>query len=175
MTETQCDRSATHIPVLLACLERVRGPILEFGTGWYSTPLIHAFSVRGRLAVSVESNRRWHRRMLDLVNHRNRVGQRHQLVHVTDYGEVDLSARRWGVVFVDHAPWGRRCVELERLAKCRVDVVVLHDSQYMPKYDQLLSGWKHRFDDGSAPTTSVVSNSHSLEWLHNSTARLAGV
>ena len=30
---------ATHMPVLLACLEHTSGPVLELGSGWFSTPV----------------------------------------------------------------------------------------------------------------------------------------
>lgn len=34
---------ATHIPALLACLECTSGPVLELGSGWFSTPIVSAF------------------------------------------------------------------------------------------------------------------------------------
>ena len=33
---------ATHIPALLACLEHTSGPVLELGSGWFSTPIVSA-------------------------------------------------------------------------------------------------------------------------------------
>ncbi len=50
---------ATHIPVLLACLRHTTGPILEFGSGWFSTPIINAFAV-GRFARTIEADAKWH-------------------------------------------------------------------------------------------------------------------
>ena len=35
---------ATHMPVLLACLEHTSGPVLELGSGWFSTPIVSAFA-----------------------------------------------------------------------------------------------------------------------------------
>ena len=45
---------ATHMPLLLACLRRTSGPVLELGSGWFSTPLIAALAT-DRLVRTVET------------------------------------------------------------------------------------------------------------------------
>ena len=48
---------ATHIPALLACLEHTSGPVLELGSGWFSTPIVSAFAT-DRLVRTIETNPR---------------------------------------------------------------------------------------------------------------------
>ncbi len=50
---------ATHMPALLACLEHTSGPVLELGSGWFSTPIVSAFAT-DRLVRTIETNPEWY-------------------------------------------------------------------------------------------------------------------
>lgn len=155
---------ATHIPVLLAWLRHTSGPILEFGSGWFSTPVINAFAV-GRLARTVEADPKWHPVVAPVCTHQPVTRHDHQLVFVADYDQAPVDDHFWSVVLIDHEP-PRRGVDVERLrGKCQL--LIGHDSQhdvygYGPAFDH----FKYRFtSDRPVPWTTVVSDTDPLDWL----------
>lgn len=114
------DAYATHIEVLAAAVLRTTGPILELGTGEYSTPLLRV--LRGdRPLLSLESDAEW------LERFRSMECQGHAIRLVTDWDAVDV-AQYWGLVVLDHAPAHRRIIEGRRVAAW-ADIVVVHDTE----------------------------------------------
>ena len=156
---------ATHIPVLLACLRRTTGPVLELGSGWYSTPLLSAFAT-DRLVRTVESNPDWYERISQIVTHQPITNHRHQVLFVPEYDEAPLDDQDWDIVLLDHEPPPRRGVDAERLRdRCRL--MIGHDSQHPAYgYGPVFETFKHRFTySRTGPWTTVVSNTDPLDWL----------
>ncbi len=58
---------ATHMPLLLACLRHTTGPVLELGSGWFSTPLLAAFAT-DRLVRTIETNPQWYDRVSQICH-----------------------------------------------------------------------------------------------------------
>ena len=77
---------ATHMPSLLACLRHMSGPVLELGSGWYSTPVLSAFAT-DRLVSTVESNREWHDLVSRICTYQPITPHRHQIVYVPDFDD----------------------------------------------------------------------------------------
>lgn len=162
------DPCLTHIPILAKCVHVFGGNVLEFGTGMGSSPLLCSL-VNGHLC-SFESNESWFNMMKSGVHGKNLWSKpNHNLHFVPDqnwdfvYSTVDWNIP-WTIAFVDHAPGGRRVVDILKL-KNIVDVILYHDSEE-PSY-----GWKtldghfnsvYEFDVYSVRTT-VVSNKHDLQ------------
>src|SRR4051794_4790555 len=96
---------ATHVPVLLACLRRTTGPILEFGSGWFSTPIIAAFAI-DRLARTVEVDPHWFS-VVSSVCTQQPTAHRHQIVFAPDYQHAPIDDHDWSVVLIDHRPADR--------------------------------------------------------------------
>jgi hypothetical protein len=118
------DIYATHAPLLALALSRTVGPVLELGTGYGSTPLIHALT-RGRFVLSLDSDKAWLEKF-----HRLAV-PRHQFRHVSDWPScrmIEDEVDRWSVALVDCAPGEARTPLIARLAD-RCDIVVAHDSE----------------------------------------------
>jgi len=148
-------------------LKRTSGPILELGSGWFSTPLIAAFSA-GRYVRTIESDAGWLRVVaLPCVARRFAEGK-HDVVYVKDFADAPVEDKHWSVVLVDHEPPPRRGVDLARLAD-RADLLVAHDSQheaygYWPVFER----FKYRYDyTRLLPWTTVVSNVDPLDWLED--------
>lgn len=58
------DAYASHLPLLAYAAAFTSGPILELGTGDYSTPLLHQWARHnGRPVISVENDAAWFNRM----------------------------------------------------------------------------------------------------------------
>ncbi len=132
----------THIPVLLACLHRSTGPILELGGGWYSTPLINAFS-HGRLARTIESNPEWFTKISSIGPCHPDTMKSHQFVLAPDYDLAPLEDQQWAVAFIDHAPAERRIKDIERL-RSHSTLIIAHDTEDDAyNYHPLLSSFRY--------------------------------
>ena len=156
---------ATHMPVLLACLRRTTGPVLELGSGWFSTPLVAAFAT-DRLVRTVETNHEWYDRISRVCTYQPITRHRHQIVFVPDYNDAPIDDQEWSVVLLDHEPPPRRGVDALRL-RARCQLMIGHDSEhpdygYGPAFDT----FKYRFTFSSVfPWTTVVSDTDPLDWI----------
>jgi hypothetical protein len=165
---------ATHIPLLLACLQRTSGPVLELGCGWFSTPLLSAFAT-DRLVRTVETDRQWHAEISKICTLQPCTRHRHQIVFVPDYDEAPLEDQQWAIVLLDHEPPSRRGVDALRLRN-RCQLMIGHDSQhpdygYAPVFDT----FRYRFTHSSLfPWTTVVSDTDPLDWLEDALTPLWG-
>jgi len=151
----------THLPMLMGCVVKAGGPVLEMGCGYYSTPMLHYLcSAMGLDLTSADTSLEWLARFQSLSR------DWHSFVHVEDWAKCSLFDGRWGVVLMDHGNARRRPRDTRRLAG-KADMIVCHDSDNTKmEYDEVLSEFKYRFDFKLfRPWTTVVSNHHDLEWL----------
>jgi len=156
----------THEPLLAAAVAVAeRGPVLELGAGYASTPLLHTLcAAQGRRLLTVDSNPEWIERFASLRS------DSHHLVTLDDWSKLANLARTfaggdgvqtWAVVFVDHAPAERRIVDISYFAH-RAEFLVVHDTEHpLYGYGQVLATFPHRVDyRRMVPWTSVVSHVH---------------
>lgn len=166
------NRFATHIPTLLACLQHTDGPVLELGSGWFSTPVLSAFAT-DRLIRTVESDRDWHARVSRICTYQPITQHRHQIVCVPDYDDAPIDDHDWAIVLLDHEPPPRRGVDALRLReRCRL--MIGHDSEHSAYgYAAAFDTFRYRLTDSRLlPWTTVVSD-EPLDWLAES-LRLGG-
>jgi hypothetical protein len=156
---------ATHVPVLLACLRRTTGPVLELGSGWFSTPLVAAFAT-DRLVRTVDANHEWYDRISRICIYQPITRHRHQIVFVPDYNDAPMDDHQWSVVLLDHEPPPRLCVDALRL-KDRSQLIIGHDSEHPDYgYGPVFDTFKYRFTLSSVlPWTTVVSDTDPLDWI----------
>jgi hypothetical protein len=153
------------MPVLLACLRHTAGPVLELGSGWFSTPLVAAFAT-DRLVRTVETNHEWYDRISRVCTYQPITRHRHQIAFVPDYNDAPIDDQQWSVVLLDHEPPPRRGVDALR-PRDRCQLMIGHDSEhpdygYGPAFDT----FKYRFTLSSVfPWTTVVSDTDPLHWL----------
>ena len=148
---------ATHIPLLVRAIDKSEGDILEIGTGYFSTLILHWISaIMKRHVYSYESREFWYNRA------KKNETEFHHIVYCPTWDLADFDQRHWGLVFVDHSPNNRRPVEIARLAnKC--DFMVIHDTDperdFMYGHQKALAPFKYRYDyERIKPYTTVVSN-----------------
>ena len=127
------DPYATHQPVLYIALKRTGGPVIEFGCGHGSTPLLHRYcAARQRELLTLETDMGWAAEFSQYVT------PLHRFMLVDDWAHVlsddRIVNRRWSVAFVDQAPWEARHLTLEAI-KFSARFVVLHDPDYFPEHD----------------------------------------
>lgn len=156
-------RYGSHMPVLIKIVGITDGPILELGTGLYSTPYLHfACLPTKRKLASYDSDESWIRNFKDYRT------DFHEITLLNDWDKLDTS-NNWDVVLIDHGPDERRHVEAKRFAK-KAKYIILHDSNpeydYLYKYSEIYPLFKYRFDDVSLhPNTTTLSNFVNLDNL----------
>ena len=153
---------ASHIHVLTAIVLHTSGPILEFGSGPYSTPLLHELAlISQRELLTVDNCEEWLSHFAYLQN------EWHTLKFVEDWTKFEESLQLcyWDVVFIDHAPTLRRKTDIE-LLRDRANYIVVHDSDaFGYQCDEVFRTFEYRFDNKRKPWTSVFSNKYELDFL----------
>lgn len=148
-------RHGSHLPVLHRMVAGSDGPILELGSGFYSTPFLHWACFRSqRRLCTYESNPAFHAAFNGWSCHW------HRLVLIDDWDEVDVRPE-WSVVLIDHEPEERRRIDISRVTHAKL--VVVHDTEPQSErkygYESVYGLYKYRYDFRDAfPHTSVLSN-----------------
>lgn len=183
------DPYSTHQPVLYEALLRTSGPVIEFGCGHGSTPMLHHHCTEHRRKlITLESDKKWlHKFFLPDEMY-------HKFIYVQDWDVVlasdEIIATAWDVAFVDQAPWEARYATILAL-KDIARFIVLHDCDYFPEHGVFgenvrgLNGPKDRglrtYDDvfryykeffppepwphpRTGPPTLLASNFESCDW-----------
>lgn len=162
--KTHTTFAASHIPLLTRVIDISKGDILEIGTGYFSTLLLHWFAhIYKRNVYSYENDPKWYARALKLNSNY------HKVFFVQNWDEIPLetpSGKPWGVIFVDHGPANRRIVEIEKFAD-KADYIVVHDTEPENdppyQYSKIWPKFKHIYHFNKViPWTSVVSNFNNL-------------
>jgi len=153
----------SHLPILIKLVTMTDGPVLELGTGFFSTPVLHWLCAeKKRKLVSYDSQVPF----FEVAN--KYLTDWHEVYLIDDWSKIDIS-QHWSVVLVDHAPAEQRKLEMARVAN-NADYVVAHDSE--PRHDrsyaysEIAPLYKYRFDyDKLYPHTAVFSNFKDLSNL----------
>jgi len=148
----------SHIPTLLKVFSASVGPVLELGTGLFSTPLLHALCMdKNRTLVSYESDPAFFALLEKFVN------ELHQIKLVEDWDSADIDNIHWGMAFIDHKPEDRRIVDVKRLAG-NCDYIIIHDSEGRQNshyhYDLIYPLFKYRaeFAIRNYAHTTILTN-----------------
>lgn len=146
--------------MLIKAVQMTQGPVLELGSGPFSTPLLHWLCAENnRRLVSYDASNTYFRAA---SRFRSRS---HSIRFVEDWDMVNFGTGHWSVALVDHN-LERRQIEPIRL-KNNVDYMILHDTNAkVYGYEKVWPHFKHihhwKF---CSPWTSVVSNFKKLDNL----------
>lgn len=160
----RADHYSTLIPALLKAIRMTRGPVLELGTGYFTTPILHWLcSCRLRNVVSLENNPNW-----IAIARQFLMPGGHEVKLVTNWDRPEY-LEEWGLAVVDNDPAITRRNIAPLLAK-KTQLVLLHDTS--PEQDrafQFDSVWPHfryvfHYWD-AFPGTSLLSNFIDLDGL----------
>ena len=154
----------SHIPVLAKLLSLTTGPVLELGSGFYSTTFLHwmCFPTRRKL-VTYENNTEW------MGFAKQFKADFHDVIFVEDWDKIDITCP-WSIAFIDHAPNARRGMEVRRLR--HADYLVLHDTErgVIRRYNYLSARrfykYKWQYVDGLKPYTSIWSDKFDVTGLN---------
>jgi hypothetical protein len=126
------------------------GPIIEFGVGQYSTPILLEFSrIQHRQLISLESNLNWHRQLSQTYPHADIRLTQDWLYPILEYG----------VAFIDHGVVAQRIVDIAKLANT-AKTLVIHDTEAADyEYDKIWHLFLYRKDwTERRPFATLVSN-----------------
>ncbi len=147
---------STHNPMLIEYVQKTKGPVLEMGSGVFSTPLLHWLCLDRELITYEDVPEFYHfAHKFQSDNHRVRL--------IKNWGEVKAD-RHFSVVLIDHKASRnfRRGDDALRFKDC-ADYIILHDtepeSQKNYGYDKIWQHFKYRRDWKLCRAwTTVVSN-----------------
>ena len=154
----------SHLHVLLPCLLRTRGAVLELGCGCYSTAILSLYS-QSRYCRTVETNSFWLQKVKNFFPNWCAVTewQGHDFRLVECYRTAMLEDRFWDVVFIDQKA-DERAESAYRL-RTRSRFTIIHDTE-RDYLDEILNGYRYRYDFREIhPHTSVGSDTDDLVWL----------
>lgn len=154
----------SHVPILAAAVARTTGPVIECGTGWWSTPLLHLLC-KGRRLLSCETDKEWLQKFSHLGS------DQHEIRHVTHWKNVsEIDSHSWSVAFVDGSP-GEERIDIIRRLRERTNFIVAHDTDADIPPGGGNYGWKKlegvfRYEviyKGVRPWTTIYSDYREFE------------
>lgn len=149
----------SHIPLLSAAAIKTTGPVLELGSGFGSTLLLHGLcGAMGRQLVTLDTDGEWLNKFINLSRSWHRFKEVDSFVGLPELKE------RWGLAFVDHGISLQRGVSVVELSGS-TDIIVCHDSChfFLYGYEPVLSSFKYRYNfkphniGSDSPMTTAVS------------------
>jgi len=148
----------SHLPALIHLFQITTGPILELGSGMYSTCFLHwACHPHSRPLYTYDGQAEW---MPFAEQFRT---DWHRVELVTDWPSLDLSGP-WSIALVDHdGPGVVRGQELRRLQ--HAEYVVCHDAERHVQYGytDVFPLFKYQYlMRNSRIRTMILSNTHDL-------------
>ena len=153
----------SHLPALMACVAIGGGPVLEIGSGHFSTPCLHALcSALGHPLVTLEMYDEWRTQFMDYER------PWHRVLKQTDEVVREFSKQRWGVVLIDDQADNR--LDWLDLFFNSTEFMLFHDCNF-PQYAVPTSEWLTRNPCNSriytryGPHTLVISKNHQIPEL----------
>lgn len=153
----------THMPVLIHLVNKTTGPILELGTGLYSTPFLHwACFDKKRELVSYDSEEKY-------FNLSAQYGSDyHQVNFVIDWDHIPITNKKWDIAFIDNHP-GEKRKDLALKVKDCARFIILHDAWWKEdavyQYKSIYPFFKYTYIHPVTRKgpTAIVSNFEDVE------------
>lgn len=157
--------TSTYMPMLIKTVQMTDGPVMELGSGLFSTPLLHWLCQEDqRKVVSYENDPEFYK-FSGKFRSKN-----HKVILIQDWKDIDVKTH-WSVVLIDHSPKRplRRGMDIIRL-KNNADYIIIHDTgpeiQTKYGYEEVWPHFKYRHDwKKCSQWTTVVSNFKDLSHL----------
>ena len=129
----------THMPVLATCVAMTTGPVIEFGCGWFSTPMLHLMCrAMGRDLTTIESDKSWcdnfdwmrtvYKMEFGKPETMTKSGNHTLLSNNWDIVKGYPDHKRYGVAFIDYKP-GEERKDIAAFMADKADLVICHDSE----------------------------------------------
>ena len=153
----------SHLPALMACVAVGGGPVLEIGSGHFSTPGLHAICSAMKIHLTtIEMDDAWRNQFTEYES------PSHRVLKQTDELVRELGKQKWGVVLIDDQA-DNRLAWLDVFFNA-TNYMLFHDCNF-PQYAAPTSDWlarnpcNHRIYTKYGPYTLVVSRDHQIPEL----------
>lgn len=127
---TPTNNDLSYYPLLYLALEETKtGDVIEMGTGYGSTPLLHEYCTKREL-YSYENNKEWYYKMAEALSVLSKTGK-HTSSFLNDKHTWDVVSYYHDnptVVFIDHAPGERRKEDILNFKDIK-GILVVHDTE----------------------------------------------
>lgn len=155
-------RFGNHLPVLIRVVAITKGPIVELGGGYFSTPFLHWACFPTKRKLETYENKK---KFYDMI--KGFSCDFHKVVFVKDWDDIDLS-KPWSIALIDHSPGLRRPTDIKRLF--HADYIIAHDTENKSdkdyRYSTILKHFKYRWKyRDSMPHTSIFSNKYEVSGI----------
>jgi hypothetical protein len=147
---------SSHQPLLIHVLNTIKsGDVLEFGTGYNSTPIMHIIcAFQQRKLLSIETNKKWVEKSLKWRNINHVI----ELVSSKEILKHSLFRHKFSIAFIDGAPAEVRQPFLE---KVQADYLIVHDTECIVRgiknvYGYDFSMFKHVYHFKKDSTMSTL-------------------
>lgn len=125
---TPTNNDLSYYPLLFLALEETKkGDVVEMGTGYGSTKLLHDYCLGKRKLFSFEEKKGWYDKMVEHLKG-SKGDKTHELTLVTDWDYVKDNHQNASVVFIDHAPGERRKFDIVNFKDTK-GILVCHDTE----------------------------------------------
>jgi hypothetical protein len=125
----------SHQSLLLEVAKLSTGPVLELGSGDFSTVQLHEI-LKGRKLVTFDNNEEWLNKYVYLKD------DFHDFVSGDANAFYQSDNERWGLVFIDNGTWEDRIDAINKY-KDTADYLVIHDTEVMRTWE-LVKQWLTR-------------------------------
>ena len=155
-------KRGSYLPVLTTLVNHTKGPILELGMGFCSTPYLHwACYPEKRRLVSYENNPEYYRFAETWKSDFHAV----HCIDEDSWESIDIS-EKWTIAFVDNSPESTRKMMVEKAQ--HADYVVIHDANNSNNHKTQINSIRHLFKyrykyDKANPYTAVWSNKYEVD------------
>jgi hypothetical protein len=147
----------SHLYVLMKALSKTSGPILEVGSGLFSTPYLYYACLESKRPVyCLESNPEYYERNKQFES------DWYHIKFVENWDKEDFkcpTGDRWSVVLMDQDPGSRRRKDAPKVLDA--ELILFHDSQSIREYgyNSIFPLFKFRRDFTEVlPWTTICSN-----------------
>jgi hypothetical protein len=124
---TPTNNDLSYYPLLYKALEETTGDVLELGTGYGSTLLLHDYCENKRNLHSFDEKSEWLSKFIDLKT-RLLKSPYHDLNLIKDWRTIIKEHPKAKVIFIDHAP-GEDRKQMILDFKDTKGILVIHDTE----------------------------------------------
>lgn len=154
------DPYSTNQQAVVYALMKTQGPVIELGSGYYSTPILHEICKgQKRLLMTFDNSPEW------LIKFDHLKSDLHSIAIVEDWNKLlaGFNEGAIGVALVDQWPIEQRLLWIQKLLPV-TDIIVCHDAECKIHYPQGLEGIGkyHKLFNWQSPWTMCLSDKMEL-------------
>lgn len=161
---------STHLPLLVAAVAATEGPVIELGSGLYSTPVLQGLCLAQRRELwTFENNAEW--MMKFIPRNGQSTAQKFSLLDSWNDLERYGEELKCDVAFIDVDPAAERSHLIDVMHRW-AEIVVVHDTETeqrhnYPSVDISLDTFRYRIIDKRRGPWTTAASDNDISFLQN--------